>query len=111
MIKFDAVQIVADDTNVFSNRLGEKVPAWAKRCRVQLVSSDSDWTFNLTMGGEEMARNAAPSRVQADNLQQADWQSPHYEAIVPRGATDFEILLNVNVVTAGVGIAYVQWES
>ncbi len=111
MIKFDAVQIIADNTNVFSARLGEKVPSWARRCRVALVGSDSDWTFSLTMGAEEMARDSAMARAQADNVQQIDWNSPHHEAAVPRGATDFEVLLNVNVVTAGVGIALIQWES
>ncbi len=111
MIKYDAVQIVADNTNVFSGRLGEKVPSWARRVRIQLIAPDSDWTHSLTIGGEEMARDAAPSRVQADNLQQADWNSPHYESAVGRGQTDFEVLLNVNVVTAGVGIAILQWES
>lgn len=111
MIKYDAVQITADDTNAFNGRLGERVPQWARRCRVQLVASDSDWTHSLTMGKEEMARDAAPSRVQADNVQQADWNSPHYESSVPRNATDFEVLLNVNVVTGGVGLAIIQWES
>jgi len=111
LIKFDAVQIVADNTNVFSGRLGERVPPGARRCRVALVAPDSDWTFDLTMGREEMARACAPSRTQADNVQQWDWNSPHFETAVPQGVTDFEVLLNVNVVTAGVGIAIIQWES
>jgi len=111
MIKFDAVQITADNTNVFNGRIGERVPSWARRCRVQVVASDSDWTLSLTMGKEEMARDSAPSRTQADNLQVIDWISPHYESAVPRGATDFEVLLNVNVVTGGVGLAAIQWES
>ncbi len=108
MIKFDAVQIIADNTNVFSGRLGERVPTWARRCRVALIASDTDWTISLTMGKEEMARDSAPAVAGADNLQTIDWRTPHYESDVPRGATDFEILLNVNVVTAGVGIALIQ---
>jgi len=111
LIKFDAVQITADNTNVFSGRLGERVPTWARRVRVAVVASDSDWTMSLTMGREEMARDSAPSIVAADNIQGIDWRNPHYESDVPRGATDFEILLNVNVVTAGVGIGLIQWES
>jgi len=30
---------------------------------------------------------------------------------VPRGVTDWEILVNVNVVTAGEGLVGLQWES
>lgn len=111
MMKYDAVQIAADNTNVFSGRLGEQVPLGARKVRVQVVGSDSDWTFSLSMGGKEMARDSAMSRVQADNIQWVDWNSPHFLAMVPRGATDFEILLNMNVVTAGVGLALIQWES
>lgn len=111
MIKFDAVQITADNTNVFQGRLGEKVPGWARRVRVMVVAPDTDWTISLTIGTEEFARDSACARHQADNLQSVDWSSPHYESAVPRGATDFEVLLNVNVVTSGVGLALIQWES
>ncbi len=111
MIKHDIVQITADNTNVFSGRLGERVPRWARRCRVAVLGSDTDWTFSLTMGREEMARDSGCSRNMADNEQSIDWNSPHFEMAVPQGATDFEVLLNVNVVTAGVGLAIIQWES
>ncbi len=111
MIKYDAVHITADNTNVFSGRLGERVPTWARRCRVQLIGSDSDWTFSLTMGKEEMARDSAPSRTMPLTELRADWNSPHFEYLVTRGSTDFEVLMNVNVVTAGEGLAIIQWES
>lgn len=107
---YDAVQIVADNTNVFGARLGGDVPPWARRGRVQLVAPDTDWTFDLFVGGKELARDCAPSRAQADNLQQLDWQSPHFVFDVERGRTAFEVLLDVNVVTAGIGIAVIQWE-
>lgn len=111
-VTFDAVQITADNTNVFSGRLGAQVPNYFKprHVRIQVVASDSDWLISLSVGGDEVARNAAPSRTQADNVQQFDWQSPHWVCPVPAGVTDFEILLDVNVVTAGVGVALIQWE-
>ncbi len=107
---YDAVQIVADNTNVFGSRLGGDVPPLARRGRIQVVAPDSDWTFDLFVGGAELARDCAPSRVQADNLQQFDWTSPHFAFDVQRGRTAFEVLLDVNVVTAGVGMAVIQWE-
>ena len=109
MITYDAVQVTADDTNVFQNRLGAEVPRWARRGRIQLVASDSDWTFDLAVG-EELARDSAPSRTQADNIQQIDWMSPHFEFSAEL-ARSKDVLLDVNVVTAGVGIAIIQWES
>lgn len=109
---YDGLQITADNTNVFSGRLGAQVPSYfrPKRLRVQVIASDTDWLISLSIGGQEIARNAPPSRAQADNVQQADWNSPHWVVPVPAGVTDYEILLNVNVVTAGVGVAILQWE-
>jgi len=111
MIIYDAVHITADNTNVFAGRLGEDVPSWARRGRVQLCASDSDWTFDLFVGGLELARDAAPSRVSPLTDQKSDWQSAHYEFDVVRGRTTFDVLLDINVVTAGEGIAFLQWES
>ncbi len=111
MILTDIVQIVADNTNVYSGRLGEQIPPWAKSVRFQLISSDTDWTFSLSMGGKEYARDSAAHRTSADNAQAPDWRSPFCQAEIPRGITAFEILANVNVVTAGVGLAALVYSS
>jgi len=69
MITIDNVRITADNTNVFNDRLGAKVPAWAKRVRIQLVTSDNDWTWSASIGGNELARDSAPNVVSALTLQ------------------------------------------
>ncbi len=109
--QYDAVQIVADNTNVFQNRLGAEVPSWARKGRVAIVASDSDWTFDLFVAGLEMARDCGMVKSQADNVQEISWFSPHFEFEVVRRGPNFEVLLDVNVVTAGVGLAIIQWES
>jgi len=108
--QFDAVQITADNINVFSGRLGADVPQWARRGRIQLIAPDTDWTFDLFVNGKELARDSACSIHQADNLQTIDWMAPHFAFDVERRGPNFDILLDVNVVTAGVGLACIQWE-
>lgn len=110
MRTYDSVQIVADNTNVFGGRLGADVPPGARLGRIWVIAPDSDWTFDLSVGGKELARDSAPAICMADNLQQARFDMPHFEFDAPRGATQFDILLDVNVVTAGVGLAVIQWE-
>ncbi len=107
-----AVQLTVDDTDVFGSTFGVQVPVWfrPRYLRIQVVFSDSDCLFNLRVGGVELARNAGPNIAQADNIQVPDWRSPHYCVPVPRAVTDFEILLDVNVVTAGAGLAVLMWE-
>jgi len=63
------------------------------------------------MGGVELARDSGPHRCQADNLQQPDWRSPFIQADIRRGATSFETLVNINVVTGGVGMAALVYSS
>ncbi len=109
--QYDAVQIVADNTNVFQNRLGAEVPVWARKGRVAIVSSDSDWTFDLFVAGLEMARDCGMVQVGADNIQSIDWFRPHFEFDIVRRGPNFEVLVDVNVVTAGVGMVVIQWES
>jgi len=109
-IIFDAVQITADNTNVFSGRLGADVPSWARKGRVQIVAPDTDWTFDLFVNGQELARDSAAGKHQADNLQTIEWISPHFEFDVERRGPNFDVLLDINVVTAGVGLALIQWE-
>jgi len=104
----DGVQIIADNTNVFSARY--KVPSWAKHVRVQLVAPDSDWTFDCTINGDEMARDSAPHRTAADNTQSFDFRSAHIVHELSRGDREPEILVDVNVVTGGVGIVIAQYE-
>ncbi len=111
MKQHHVVQITADNTNVFNDTKGADVPGWARTGRIQLVAPDSDWTYDLYINNLEMARDSGPSRCQADNLQQFDWLSPHHEFEVRRTGTSFEVLMDINVVTAGVGMAIIQWES
>lgn len=102
------VQITADNNTPFAGTLVEKPPAWAKFGRLQLVSSDSDWTFAFRAYGEEGARDSGPHRTQADNVQQLDWDSPHIMFPVKAGV-DPNISCPINVVTAGVGILILEW--
>lgn len=111
MITYDAVQITADNTNVFQNRLGAEVPSWARKGRIAIVASDSDWTFDLFVAGLELARDCGMVQAGADNIQSISWFNPHFEFEVVRRGPNYEVLLDVNVVTAGVGMAVIQWES
>ncbi len=107
-----AVQLVGDNTDVFGGTFGVQIPNWfrPRYLRIQVVFSDSDALHSLRVGGIELARNSGPNMAQADNIQAPDWRSPHYCIPVPRGATDFEVLLDHNAVTAGAGIAVGMWE-
>jgi len=103
------VQITADNVNVFNNSIAFEPPSWARRARFQLVAPDSDWLFDLSVQNLEMARDSGPHRCQADNLQIFDWASPHIEVSIVKGQK-FEPLMDINVVTAGVGLAICQFE-
>lgn len=107
---FDTVQIVADNTDVWAGRLGADVPTWARVGRIWLIAPDSDWLMDLSVGGKELARSCGPAIQAADNLQSVEFSQPHFEFDAPRGGVQFEILMNVDVVTAGVGSATIQWE-
>lgn len=108
MIGTDIVQITADNNNVFNARVLGKPPAWARTGRIQIIASDTDWLFDLKYGAAVLADQSAPHRSQADNIQQPDWASPHCQFDV---GPNEEPRLNINVVTAGVGLAVLQWES
>ncbi len=105
-------QLTVDNTDVFAGQFGIQVPLWFKPryLRIQVVFSDSDLLFSLRVGGVELARNSGPCVAMADNIQEPDWRKPHYCVPVPSGVTDFEVLLDVNVVTAGAGMAVGMWE-
>ncbi len=106
------VQLATDNTDVFGSTFGAQVPVWFRPnfLRIQVIFSDTDELHNLRVGGVELARNAGPNVAMADNVQVPDWRSPHYCVPVPKGVTDFEILLDHNAVTAGVGLAVLMWE-
>ncbi len=106
----DVVFITADNTNVFNDRFFEDRPSWARHIRIQVVASDYDWLFSCSLGGDEMARDSGPHVVGADNLGIPDWRKPHLLREVP-ASVDFDVLVNVNVVTAGTGLVIGQWES
>jgi len=106
------VQLVGDSTDVFGSTFGAQVPVWfrPKRLRLQVLFSDSDALHSLRVAGYELGRSSGPHIAEADNVQAPDWRKPHYVIPVPSGVTDFEILLDHNAVTAGVGLAVLQWE-
>jgi len=106
------VQITADNTNVFSGTYGAVVPAWARKWRIQVLFSDTDLLYSARIGGAEVARDSGPHCNAADNAgQNIDWTKAHLMGRVNRGVTDFEVLVDVNVVTAGVGLVAIQWEA
>jgi len=109
-VLYDAVHITADNTNVFQNRIASEPPTWAKRVRVQLIASDADWLFSCSIDKEELARDAAPMLTHPLTELRADWQAPHIiKELDPRG--NHELLVDVNVVTAGEGLVVCQYES
>ena len=105
-------QITTDDTDVFGGTFGVQVPVWfrPKQLRIQVIFSDSDALHSLRVAGIELGRNSGPHISGAHNIQGPDWRAPHYVIPVPQGVTDFEILLDHNAVTGGVGMAVMQWE-
>lgn len=112
MITNHTVQITADNTDVFNSTKAEEVPSWAKTLRLQVIGSDSDWTYSFDMGGTELARDSGCHSTEADNLQTIDWRKAHIQLSLNdlRRERNLVPLLNVNVVTGGVGIACLQYE-
>ncbi len=113
MILNHQVQIVGDNTDVFNTTKAEEIPTWAKRMRVQLIASDSDWTYSFDIAGREFARDSGPHSAEADNIQSIDWRKAHLEIDLEglRRERNINPIMNVNVVTAGVGLASIQYES
>lgn len=107
------VQITSDNTDVFNGTKAEEVPSWARRGRLQLVASDTDWTYSFDIGSQELARDSGPHATAADNTQQIDWRNAHimFELAGLRRERNLNPVMNVNVVTGGVGIACLQYES
>lgn len=105
------VQITADNSDVFNANFGETVPDWARRGRIQVVGSDTDWLFSVRVNGQEYARDSAPHVSAADNTQGIDYRKAHIVFPLARGRVDNDILVDVNVVTAGVGLVGIQYES
>jgi len=101
------VQITADNANVFGSTIFDEVPAWARTARLQIVFGDSDLLWSGSIGGTEIARDSGPHRTQADNVQQLDYNSPFIEVpVAPGGDVDIDI----NVVTAGVGLCMLEFD-
>jgi len=101
-----SVQITADNSDVFNGTIAEQPPRWARFCNVQLAAPDSDWLYSLTMGGEQLARDSGPEVLGADNVGQ-DWVQDAGQSlrISDANKSGFKPVMNVNVVTAGVGVA------
>jgi len=95
---------------VFGGTKGEEVPPWARGGRVQLIAPDSDWTYDLFVNGMEITRDCGPSVTLADNVQRFDYEAPWQEfEVARRGGQQQEVLMDINVVTAGVGMAIIEW--
>lgn len=105
----DVIQITADNTDVTSGRIA--MPDWTKTVRVQLLAPDSDWLFDANIAGQELARACGPHICAADNLQSGDWLAPHIERDIRQSNQNRDILIDINVVTAGVGVVVIQYES
>ncbi len=106
-IMVDTVQVAADDTDVFTGRLSAVVPTWAKWVEFWLVSSDSDWTYSASVGTREVQRSSGPNATGADNIQGSIFDSggcSKHEAV-----SGERVLVNVDVVTAGVGTMSVRY--
>jgi len=106
-------RITSDDSDVFSGSIIGEVPVWAKRLRIQVCASDNDWKFDLNIGGLELARACAPHVTAAVSIDQSgDFRKQHIIYDLPaRRPEGFNPLLNVDVVTAGEGVVFAQYES
>jgi len=104
---YDAVQIVADNTDVFNSRFGENPPPWARYALVGLSCVDTDWTMSVNAQGEEYARAAAPSAVAADNIGQNILLSEAVIMIPIRARANFDLICNINVTTGAAGVCWV----
>lgn len=107
-----SIQLVADDADVFATDVNAVVPTWfrPKWLRLQLVYSDTDCLHSLRVGNVQLSTSSGPHLAGADNIQGPDWQKPHYLVPVPPQG-DYDIVLDFNAVTAGVGLAMGQWEA
>ncbi len=106
-IMVDTVQIAADDTDVFTGRISALVPTWAKFCEFWLATSDSDWTYSASVGSAEVQRSSGPNSTGADNIQGPIFDGGGCSKHAVRGGE--RILVNVDVVTAGVGTMSVRY--
>ncbi len=109
MQSMDIIQITADNTDVLNGRM--EMPSWTKTVRIQLVAPDSDWLFDAHIANHELARASGPHRTGADNLQNFDWLAPHLEQRIHPADQNRDILIDVNVVTGGVGMLAVGYFS
>lgn len=104
----DVVHISATTANVFSGRISERAPAWARIARVQVIHSDGDHQHSLTLGGQEVARNSAPNIVAAITALASDWESSHCQVDLTPGS-NAEALLSITETTAGEGLAVIEY--
>lgn len=111
MVLTDNVQITSDNANVFNGRLLSEVPDWARRVRIQVVSTDSDTLFSCTIGGVQLARDSGPHAVYADNTNRCEWTNQHIVYDLVRGGKLPTVLVDVNIVTGGVVNVHGQLEN
>jgi len=103
----DALQVIADNSDALAGRLA--VPDWAKFADFWLSASDSDWLYSITVDAVEYVRNAAPNQVGADNLNGDLFNSNGFSSAPVRNGSN--IIVNINVITAGVGIFAVRYHT
>ncbi len=102
----DAVQVTGDATDALNGRI--PVPQWAKWAEFWLAAPDSDWTHTILVDGVEYARNSGPNALGADNLQGNLFDSEDGWSKAPVKFASV-IQVNIDVVTAGVGIFAVRY--
>jgi len=108
-IRNHIVLIAADNTDVFNGTIFETLPPGASVVRLQFLFSDYDALISASIGNMELLRDSGPHSVGADNLGVLDWTRPHVVLDV-RGLAAEDVKVNVNVVTAGVGLVILQVE-
>lgn len=104
----DVVHISATTGNVFSGRVSERAPHWARFCRVMVVHSDGDHLHSLTIGGLELARASAPHSVGPITAFQPTWDGAHCLSDIVIGS-NAEALLSITEGTAGEGLAVIEY--
>lgn len=102
-----SVQLVADNTDVFSGTIASQTPPWARFVRLAITSTDSDTLYSATISGEEVARNSAPHYINADNVSEYNWSNPHVKIPAKR---DLDNVVDVNIVTGAVVIVHIIFE-
>lgn len=104
-------QITSDNSNALSGTFAAVAPESSRQVRVGWTSTDSDTLGSVYINGETMSRDSGPSLgCYADNTGNPlsnlnGWM----EKNIDPGQGNFELLVDINIVTAAVVQIYVQY--